>query len=698
MKKISMKISMAIILCSIVMALVIGGFSFLKSSYVIEKEAQDKLIWMAQSYASKFSSELKVIEDKVSEIEVHIKDTIDMQALKTDPQYLGRYEVELEKYIKNFAEKRTDSIAGYCYFNPELSKEPHDIYFVDGDGDKIPDRQAYVDFSYYDNTPTETDDKYWWYGPIKLGKGTWTNPYEWKLKNGEVIKVVSYVKPVYINGEFIAVIGSYYRFDKMQKDVMDIKVYEDGFAALFNEKFDTIIHPTYKSGNRNTSDNLETIENGKFKNVVEEIRNNDYGIVPYTINGEKKLFAYSKLSNGWVMSINPPIDKMYADLNNLKMAIVMIIILGVIFSTIIGWYSGSSLSKPILTVVEATKQISTGDFTVHVDVKSKDETKTLADSVNNMVEDIRKLISEVKFSSDSILESASNLADMSEETTSTANEVARSVEEISKGTYEQTKDAQKGVEMTMQLDTKFSRVMDESNYMKQNAEDIIRINQKGSTALNLLKEKSNVSKASNEKIANTVGSFGERTKEISEIIQTITSISEQTNLLALNASIEAARAGEAGKGFAVVADEIRKLAVNSSNAAHEISNIVANIQGDSNAAVMVMQEVQEITQEQNNAVENVDMALGKIFESIDQITAQIDLVSSEMIELNKNKDEIVHVVNSISAISEETSAATEQVNTSMNQQALAMDQVAKNAELLNEMSIRLNESIKVFKI
>lgn len=73
--------------------------------------------------------------------------------------------------------------------------------------------------------------------------------------------------------------------------------------------------------------------------------------------------------------------------------------------------------------------------------------------------------------------------------------------------------------------------------------------------------------------AQVVVKLGDRSKEIGQIVDTISGIAGQTNLLALNAAIEAARAGEQGRGFAVVAEEVRKLAEQSQGATKQIEEI-----------------------------------------------------------------------------------------------------------------------------
>jgi methyl-accepting chemotaxis protein len=75
-------------------------------------------------------------------------------------------------------------------------------------------------------------------------------------------------------------------------------------------------------------------------------------------------------------------------------------------------------------------------------------------------------------------------------------------------------------------------------------------------------------------VVQTMKSISDASSQIGEIVSVIDAIAFQTNLLALNAAVEAARAGEQGRGFAVVAAEVRALAQRSSKAAGEIRGVI----------------------------------------------------------------------------------------------------------------------------
>ncbi|MCE3200522.1 methyl-accepting chemotaxis protein [Paenibacillus sonchi] len=125
--------------------------------------------------------------------------------------------------------------------------------------------------------------------------------------------------------------------------------------------------------------------------------------------------------------------------------------------------------------------------------------------------------------------------------------------------------------------------------------------------------------ANSNEVAESVKSLGEKSKEISTIINFINEIAGQTNLLSLNASIEAARAGEAGRGFAVVASEVKKLTDQTAMSGKQISEVIKNIQLESEISVNnvfkgeeeVLLGIRSVT-EAGKAFEQIELAMSGV--------------------------------------------------------------------------------------
>lgn len=562
--------------------------------------------------------------------------------------------------------------------------------------------QIYIgleDGSIHIQPPYEFDASYdprersWYKGVMESGGEYWTNVYT-DVVTGKF--AVSAATPVLDNANRPAgILGTSIALDVLAEQIAQIQIGEAGYVFILDSDGMVIAHPNTEL----LGQPLEVPE------VIAALAENDHGKVYYdyvnpTNNEvEKKYAIYDKIEGlNWYVLTSMYVSEVNSQASSIIYYTVIIAAVVLIISVLAGIFFASSMTKPIKTLLKAMDAVAEGDMTVSSEVTSKDEVGHLSEQFNSMIGNIHALIQNANSVSEEVGMAAQTLAAASEETSASSDEVAKTVGEIAEGATDQAHEAEDASRLALNLDEKFTKLIDNSNQISLNADSVKEVNRKGMGVVSELKEKSEQNHHATLEISEAIMSLNQKSSDIGGIIETIQSISEQTNLLSLNASIEAARAGEHGRGFAVVAGEIRKLAEESSSSAEEIQKIIQEIQNQTQNTVNIMSTFKENANSQYESVGDVNQSFEEILNSVDGIVAQITTVHHFISEMIQDKDKIVDAITNISSVSEETAAASQEVSATMDQQTMAVESVALSAEKLNELSISLRAEIGKFKI
>lgn len=328
-----------------------------------------------------------------------------------------------------------------------------------------------------------------------------------------------------------------------------------------------------------------------------------------------------------------------------------------------------SLQKSVTEFLTVVSQIARGDLTLRGNVTS-DALGNVVDSVNYMLDNFSRVLERVRKSA---IDVASN-----------ANEILLSSEDMSAGATQQDQEITNTSSAVEELTVSMKQVSNNAEASAEAARRALDAAEQGNRAVRDTLEGMQRIRASVQATAKKIKSLGDRSLEISEIINVINDITEQTNLLALNAAIEAARAGEAGRGFAVVADEVRKLAEHSRTATKDIAALIKAIQAETNEAVVVMEEG---TKEVEVGAKLADQA-GKALEAISSVVRQsaelvqeISLASKQQV---RGTEGVANAMQIISNITRQTSQGARQT--------------ARTVEHMVKLSEQLNEALSQFRV
>lgn len=430
-----------------------------------------------------------------------------------------------------------------------------------------------------------------------------------------------------------------------------------------------------------------------------EVVSKKQGSRVFNFEGEEKVISYSTIDDKYIVCAIIPTSEYVGRAKGVVGSSILSIIIALILSTVFILLLMSKLiTKRIRKLLEVMEEVGNGNLDVQIKDKSNDEVSLLNKSFKDMVDNLKNMVSNINISSEKLNKTSNGLAQAAEQTAAAGQQIASSINEIAGGANNQVEEIHESMSQLSSLESTIGQLNGSTKDIEEQAKTIKKRNNEGINAINDLKVKFGNNKKASKTVGKKIHMLSNKSNQIGDITESITSIAEQTSLLALNASIEAARAGDAGKGFAVVAHEIRNLADDASQAANNINIIISNIKEDVDESVKAMEEAGVYIQETNKGLDNTVSVFNDLSNANDIIIDLIDNLNTVKEQLNVKKENVSTSIDNIASVSEETAASTEEISATTEEQAATYEEINSSAKQLKQISDELTELINMFKI
>lgn len=561
-------------------------------------------------------------------------------------------------------------------------------------GKLVFDRCKYVDSSVYYLVSKQTKKTYM------------TEPITYKL-DGKDVTMISFCQPIIIDNKFYGVVGIDISIEQLIEINSAVKLYNNGYGRLVNEKGVVIAHRDEEKINKIGEEfygelgnkYLERIKNGEKFMVTEYSKSMKQDVY--------KLYTPIKFGNDtkWSYTIIVPKKELMKEINHIMKLMISIGITGIIILICILYYNSKYVIKSMVILRGVINKLSVYDFTNNNDkeiiklLNRKDETGKMANTLLNMQDAMRETLNCVIEESHKIDSSSNNVQSNITQLNEDIVDVSATTEQLSAGMEETAASMEQMNATSMTIGHAIETI---ANKAREAADSTLEIKSRAEKlkkgAADSRKTAYNTHLVVNDKLTNAIAE-SKSIEEINVLTDSILQITSQTNLLALNAAIEAAKAGEAGKGFAVVSDEIRKLAESSKNTVDQIKEV----------ADRVVTSVEELAQSSEQAIEFIQnqvindykklVSTGEqYYKDAEYINTIIKEFSDTAITLNESIENMLKSIEEMTHANNDAACGTQNIAERANGVVEKASIVTNVVKKTKESSQKLREILSKFSI
>ena len=394
----------------------------------------------------------------------------------------------------------------------------------------------------------------------------------------------------------------------------------------------------------------------------------------------------------------------------------------------IGWLINLTITTPLRRLASLTRRIGRGDTSARAKIVGRDEINLVASSMNNMLDNIVRLIQDAQAQRDNLQTQVEKLVsevsgvgegDLRVQAEVTADAlgvladsfnymveelgslvvrvkmVAHEVENSTTMTYERMS------QLVEVADTQINQITGAAVEVERMADSSRQVAERAQVLYGVAREARQTAESGRGAVLQTVEgmgriheyvldtsskvqTLGDRSREINNIVEVIANIAHQTNRLALDAAIQAAMAGENGKGFGAVAADIRRLAERAKDQASSIARIVRGVREDIGAVAVSMRDTERETSTGAELAQEAGTSLESIFGVVERQASEIEAINRMAAQQLQSSSAVVQIMQAVSDSTQHSSTSTRDA--------------AENMERLARLAEQLLASVEAFKL